>query len=443
MREWRLGSVLVLTAMALMLFAPAAVAAADVADVAVVDAAADAAAADLIETVGFDEAVRRAVANNHDVARAAAAILRAEALLGRARAAILPTAELYASETVVNEELGFGGSVTLPRNQFAVGGTLTVPVLAASAWAARTQAADRVEIARLEAAEIRRQISIATAEAYLAVIGAARQVEVDERARDNARSQYDYGQTRFEGGAGSRLDALRAADVLSTNEVLVEQSHLALRLSREGLGVLLAADGPVDAAEEPVFAVPDAQGEGDLSSRIDLRLRVRARDAAARVLNDSWKDRLPEVVATFDPLYVDPPGAFQESSTWRAVLEARIPIDFGGAHAAARRLRRAALETAEIDLDQAELMARSELRNARAAVEAAERGLIHARAAAAHANEVLTITDGALRAGARTNIELIDAQRRARDAESAVARAEDLLRQAKLDLLVALGLFGG
>ena len=67
---------------------------------------------------------------------------------------------------------------------------------------------------------------------------------------------------------------------------------------------------------------------------------------------------------------------------------------------------------------------------------------MHARQAAEDANEVLTITDKAFRAGARTNIELVDAQRRARDAETAVARAEDILRQAKLELLVALGLFG-
>jgi len=83
------------------------------------------------------------------------------------------------------------------------------------------------------------------------------------------------------------------------------------------------------------------------------------------------------------------------------------------------------------------------VRSARAAIEAAERGLVHALDAAEHAGEVLTITEKAFRAGARTNIELVDAQRRARDADTAVGRAEDLLRQAKLELLTALGVFGG
>lgn len=396
-----------------------------------------------MEAVTFDDAVARAVENNHDVARAATAILSAEAFLGKARAIVLPTVEAYASETVVDEERSFNGVVTQPRDQFSVSAAVAVPVFAASDWARKTQAADRVEIARLEAAEVRRQVSVATAQAFLSVIAARRQVEVDERARDNAQAQYDYARTRFEGGAGSRLDALRAADVLATDEVLVERSKLVLRLSQEGLGVLMAADAPVDAVAEPVFEIPPEGAAEDLSIRTDLRLRTAQREAADRVLKDSWKDWLPEVVASFDPLHVDPAGAFQDSSTWRAVLAARFPIYLGGERIADKRFREAAAAAAKIDLDQEELRARAEVRSARAAIEAAEKGLVHARASAEHAAEVLTITETAFRAGARTNIELVDAQRRARDAETAVGRAEDLLRQAKLELLVALGLFGG
>jgi outer membrane protein TolC len=396
-----------------------------------------------MEAVTFDEAVRRAVENNYDVARATTAILSAEALLGRARALILPTVEAYAFEAVIDAERGFGDIVSQPRDQFVAGVTVSIPVLAASQWAAKTQAADQVEIAKLGEADIRRQVSVATAQAYLAVIAARRQVEVDERARDNARAQHDYARTRFEAGAGSRLDALRAADVLATDEVLVERSRLVLTLSQEGLGVLMAADGPVDAAAEPVLEVPAQGAEEDLSLRTDVRLRSAQVEAADRVLEDSWKDWVPEVVASFDPLYVDPTGSFQESSTWLATLTARFYVYLGGERRADRLFRKAALDAAAIDLDQTELRARAEVRSARAAIEASERGLVHARVAADDASEVLTITETAFRAGARTNIELVDAQRRARDAETAVARAEDLLRQAKLDLLAALGLFGG
>lgn len=53
----------------------------------------------------------------------------------------------------------------------------------------------------------------------------------------------------------------------------------------------------------------------------------------------------------------------------------------------------------------------------------------------------MQITDVAFREGATTNIEAIDAQRRARDAETAAVIAEDAARQARLELLVATGRF--
>jgi outer membrane protein TolC len=53
----------------------------------------------------------------------------------------------------------------------------------------------------------------------------------------------------------------------------------------------------------------------------------------------------------------------------------------------------------------------------------------------------LKITIVAFEAGSTTNLEVIDAQRAQRDVEAAVAIAEDGVRQARLNLLVALGMF--
>ena len=68
-------------------------------------------------------------------------------------------------------------------------------------------------------------------------------------------------------------------------------------------------------------------------------------------------------------------------------------------------------------------------------------GLASARAAADQAQQVVNITNISFRAGAATNIEVIDAERSARDADTAVASAEDTLRRARLDLLAAAGRF--
>jgi outer membrane protein TolC len=115
-------------------------------------------------------------------------------------------------------------------------------------------------------------------------------------------------------------------------------------------------------------------------------------------------------------------------------------FEVGGRRGLARE-RQALVDVVRAERLNAERQAGSEIRTAREAVAATERALALFRIAAEQANEVVQITDVAFREGATTNIEVIDAQRRARDAETAVAIAEDQVRRARFDLLVATGRF--
>lgn len=85
-----------------------------------------------------------------------------------------------------------------PQQQSSFVVSASYAVLAASQWAARTQAEDQVGIARLSVADIRQQIAVAAAQAYLVVIAQKRQVAVSQRALDTARAQRDYNQTHLE-----------------------------------------------------------------------------------------------------------------------------------------------------------------------------------------------------------------------------------------------------
>jgi outer membrane protein TolC len=67
--------------------------------------------------------------------------------------------------------------------------------------------------------------------------------------------------------------------------------------------------------------------------------------------------------------------------------------------------------------------------------------LLSSRAASEQASQVLDITTFSFRVGAATNLDVIDAQRRSRDADTAVAVVEDNVRQSRLDLLTTLGRF--
>jgi outer membrane protein TolC len=274
------------------------------------------------------------------------------------------------------------------------------------------------------------------------VIAQQRLVDVNVRARENAQAHVEYARTRFEAGAGSRLNELRASQELATVDVSLEGARLGLRRAQEALGVLLATDAPVDAAGEPAFEVaPIPSGNDWLTERADVQLGAAQITAAERVLRDSWRDWVPTATAAFEPQLVTPSGLFQPSRTWRGFVAFSVPIFDAGVRKATKQLRAVAVDTARIQLTDVELRARAELRTAQAVLHSSDIALAHARTAAQHAADVLRITDVAFRAGATTNIELIDAQRRARDADTAVAQAEDRVRQGRLDLLVALGRF--
>ena len=187
----------------------------------------------------------------------------------------------------------------------------------------------------------------------------------------------------------------------------------AAMLARVGCVLLGGAEGTSVQPTATTMVVP---------SRADNETRI-----IRKHLMTSWRERAPRL--------------FQPSRTWSLNFQVAQPIFDFGARRAVRRQREADLQSSLFSLERVQIQARSEVRIARAAVEAQERALARAREAARHATEVLKITIIAFDAGSTTNIEVIDAQRSARDLDTAVAQAEDAVRQARLELLVALGRF--
>jgi outer membrane protein TolC len=400
-----------------------------------------------IEAVGFEDAVARAVEKNPTVAIASANILRAQGLMEQVRSSYLPRVTANVTNSTLDKEIAFDTGVVQPRNQTTFGLSLSAPLLAAARWAATSQAKDRVEVARLASADARKQVAVTAAAAYLGVIAQKRLLETAERSLETARSQADYNRKRREGGVGSRLNELRAALAVSMDETLVERSRLNVRRSQEALGVVLGSAGPVDVRDEPAFDVSSADILGDLASgeglslRSDLRLASAEQRAAQNVLDGSSKDWWPTLSMSFDPQAVSPSGLFQEKRSWRLTFQVSQTIYNGGERAGAQLERRANAQAADAALARLRIQASAEVRESREAVATCERSLASAKRAAEQADEVLKITIAAFDAGATTNIEVIEAQRSARDMGTALAQAEDALRQARFDLLVALGRF--
>jgi outer membrane protein len=395
-----------------------------------------------LEQITFDEAIERAVTRNPTIEQASAGILRAEALLQQVRSLSLPSLDANLTTRAIGPVQEFAGEAINPRTQLITSFGLAVPLLTPVRWAQRAQAQDQVVVARRGADDIRREIAVAAAQAYLAIITQRRVLELNLRSRDTARAHFDYARQRFEGGVGSRLNALRAQQEFSTDEARVEDARLAVRRAQEALGVLVAADGPIDAAAEPAFEIPATlTAETATRERTDVRLAEARAAAARRVVEDSWRDYLPDVTGVVSPQILTPSGLFAPTRSWSAAIVFSVPLFDSGQRRGLSRERRALLTAVHAQQVDVERQARAEARAALEAVRSHERALAAARAAAEQANEVLGITDVAFRAGATTNIEVIDAQRRARDAETTAAITEDSLRRARLELLVAIGRF--
>jgi outer membrane protein TolC len=396
-----------------------------------------------LETVTFEDAVQRAVKNHPTVQQAAAGILRAEAMLQQVRARSLPTVDASFSTNVIDPVTQFSGASINPRTQTVTTAAVSVPLLTPVRWAERAQAEDDVLVSLRTADDARRAVAVAAGEAYLQVIAFRRQLELNQVARDNANAHFEFANQRFLGGLGSRLNALRAQLEVAADDARVEAARLGIRRAQEALGVLIAADGPVDAAGEPTLdvpspSVPDSQLVTD---REDLQVIVARQSAAQRRASDAWKDYLPSVTGLFTPTALAPTGLFANARSWRAAVLFSVPVFEGGARRGQARERQALVDIVTAERRDAERRAISEIRTAREAVASTERALQFAETAAQQANEVVQITDIAFREGATTNIEVIDAQRRARDAETAAAIAEDAVRRARFELLVATGRF--
>jgi len=393
------------------------------------------------EQITFDEAIERATSRTPSVGEAAQAILRAQALLEDARSVFLPLAYGSVATTVLNEPRGFDDNIVTPKTQTAFSLTVSYALFDAVRWANRSHAWNDVVTARAAARETRQHVAVVAGQAYLAVIAAERQREIAIRNRDTAQALEDYARARLEAGQGSRLNHVRAVQQRATADGLVQVAELAVRRAQEALGVAVFAPGPVGARGEPQLPpATEPEDEAWLQARPDVQHLTADLHARERVVADSWRSWLPSATASFSPRYVSPAGLFEPSKSWRAVFQLDVPI-FDGSLGADKAVRIADRDAARLRLDGLRTEARSERRTAQESVRRNEAIVTSTREAAEAASEALRITEIAYRAGATTNVEVVQAQQAARNGEIEAALAEDRLRQARLDLLVALGQF--
>ncbi|HWT86868.1 MAG TPA: TolC family protein, partial [Myxococcales bacterium] len=150
---------------------------------------------------------------------------------------------------------------------------------------------------------------------------------------------------------------------------------------------------------------------------------------------------MPLLSAVAQPFYNSPSTSTVPETGWQAQLVLSIPLFDGGFRYGARRERSALFEESKAQLEGLLRQARSEVRASFDSVRGADDSLRSARRAASLARQALDMSMLAYREGATNDLEVVDAERRARDADVVALVAEDTARQARIDLLAASGRF--
>ena len=173
----------------------------------------------------------------------------------------------------------------------------------------------------------------------------------------------------------------------------------------------------------------------------DVQLYQEEVKASDRSLNMTWTEYMPTLNLLGEPLFQSPQTPPFPEWGWQIQAQLSWTIFDGGARYGRTHQREAQLAENRITLEGATRQVLSDVRVSFDAVKRSARALENARQAAAYAVDTYRLADISYRAGASTNLDLIQAFLVARDAATQSIIAEDALRQSALDLLVAAGRF--
>jgi outer membrane protein len=394
--------------------------------------------------VTLPDAIARALAKNPTFATALLEVRRAEAVVRETKAAWLPTLSGNGSFTHLDGNRVEAGTVVVSQNELAANLALTVPLVMTRQWVTTQESRLAADATAATSADVRRTVAYATGQAYLAVYAQKFVIEVDERARDTAKSHAAYAHQRYAGGVGNRIDEVRAVQEVATDEALVQQAYAQLASTEEALGILVGTDGPLDTAEDASLAAPPGLTEGlaDAAHRTDVLALDARLKTANKTVRDDWTDYAPYLVGVAEPFYQNPPLIpTVPMSGYQLELLLTVPLYDGGLRYGQHRERDALREEARVAYEAGLRQARSDVRTAFEALKRADDALRSSRDAAKLASEALDLANTAYHAGAVTNIEVIDAERQARDAATQAEVAADTARQARLTMLTATGRF--
>jgi outer membrane protein len=331
----------------------------------------------------LDGALQRALEVNNTIERTREDVEIAESNRDFLLSAVMPKITLTGDLTRNSIEQSFGGegedSVTiLPRNDWAYRITLSQPIFAGRReLRAYAQAKIGIENARESTRAAQDSILLRVASSYLAVVNAERRVDVERRNIELAEKRLAQAQAFYEAGEVTRVDVLRAETAQKAAQRLAAVATQQREHAVSQLRTDLDLDGPIEVTA-PSQSLAPLPSEADLiaratTSRPDIDIaenNVRVAELEVRKQRGYW---LPTV--TFDGGFIQQKTPFPADKYSYGALRFNVPLFQSGevfARVAAAKSRE---KQAELDLEDAKLIAREDVRRALADLRSAEIGL--------------------------------------------------------------------
>jgi outer membrane protein len=284
-------------------------------------------------TLGFEEALRRALVANAGVGHARAEVEVAAAQKRGALSAVLPRLQASGGLIRNSEEAAFGvppnQRVILPLNDWNFRLLFSQPIFAGlREIRAYDQAKEGVRAAEqgVRAAEDRTLLRVAGE--YIAVVGGDALIEVGRQTLALARERLRQARDFFEAGESTRVDVVRAESAVAAAERTIALARRDRGVAAGQLRVDLDLEGDVLVAE-PRLDLPPRPDEALLIQRAeDTRADLRQTRSALRIAElEVSKQKgayLPTVTA--DAGYVWQKTTFPSDRYGYAALRMTVPI---------------------------------------------------------------------------------------------------------------------
>jgi len=418
------------------------------------------------EQMSLPDAINYALAHNPDLSVAEGQIDEAKQAEGEVFANYLPHLALEGGYTYISNvpemNISFSNTVATPLGVMPININRTIEMGQHDNYKAQLTATQtlfasgqvyyadqamehQVRIKEFQTDAARLKVAQMTAEAYLGVLISQSVYQAQKEALNSAQTHLQQVQNRYDAGAASRFELLRAQVQVDNIAPQVTEAEKMIDQARTGLARAMGYSGALPALTDTLDTSATAV---NVNQALDAAQKARPEFAALAAGREAYENQalsrrggmLPTVVLNGTWGYQKPYyQSFDWEQNWTVGVGIRIPI-FDGLQAYRGMTGAwAKAETVARSTDQTRADVRSQVTSATLDLQEAAVRIKSTQANVERAKEAVTIAENSYIAGAATNLEVIDAQLAATNARIANLKALYDYRVARVRLNAATG----